>query len=284
MLVLTQLSVGAVTAGVIARWLSGADWCDAVIVIGMLAGQAGLAVAPLHLGRPHLAFRAVLGWRHSWLSREAILFGVYAAFSGAAAMFALLPHIETWLPTFVSSVTKLLLPIALRSSLEALAIVSGVAAVYCSAKIYIFTGRTFWNAKRSLPTFGGTAVVLGLALATTAAAFAETPQPLFAWLTIAAVSAKLFHEAAVFRHLDDAGSGLRLTAKLQLGELRSVSAVRFSCGVAGIALLMLAAAGIAPGVTAMLGVVALLTGEFAERWLYFSSVVPLRMPGGMPTR
>jgi formate dehydrogenase iron-sulfur subunit len=284
MLVLTQMSVGLVAVGVLARWLGAGAWCDAAIVLGMLAGQAGLAVAPLHLGRPHLAFRAVLGWRHSWLSREAILFGVYAAFSVAAATLALLPHIESLLPSFVTSAINLLLPAALRSPLEALAIVSGVAAVYCSAKIYIFTGRTFWKAKRTLPTFGGTAVVIGLATAAAVAAVAGSPSPMLAWLAIIAAATKLLLDASVLRHLNDSDGDLRLTAKLQLDPLRPVTTARLVCCAVGAACLLFSGLGLVPPVSVVLGAIALLAGEFAERWLYFSSVVPLRMPGGTPTR
>lgn len=284
MLVLTQMSVGAITVGVFARWLGAGVWCDAAIVLGMLAGQAGLAVAPLHLGRPHLAFRAVLGWRHSWLSREAILFGVYAAFSAPAALLALLPHIDSLLPTFVTSAINLLLPTALRSPLEALAIVSGFAAVYCSAKIYIFTGRTFWKAKRTLPTFGGTAVVIGLATAAAVAAIAGSSSPMLAWLAIIAAATKLLLDASVLRHLEDSDGDLRLTARLQLEPLRPATTARLVCCAVGVACLLFLGLGVAPPVTAVLGAIALLAGEFAERWLYFSSVVPLRMPGGTPTR
>jgi formate dehydrogenase iron-sulfur subunit len=284
MLVLTQMSVGAVTVGVLARWLGAGTWCDAAIVLGMIAGQAGLAVAPLHLGRPHLAFRAVLGWRHSWLSREAILFGVYAAFSAPAALFALLPHIESLLPTFVTSAANLHQPGTLRSPIEALAIVSGAAAVYCSAKIYIFTGRTFWKAKRTLPTFGGTAVVIGLATAAAVAAAAGSPSPILAWLAIIAAATKLFLDTSVLRHIKDFDGDLRLTAKLQLEPLRPVTTARLVCCAVGVACLLFSGLSVAPPVTAVLGAIALLAGEFAERWLYFSSVVPLRMPGGTPTR
>ena len=32
----------------------------------------------LHLGRPQYAYRAVIGLRHSWLSREIVAFGLFA--------------------------------------------------------------------------------------------------------------------------------------------------------------------------------------------------------------
>ena len=59
-----------------------------------------LGASVLHLGRPQYAFRAVLGLRTSWLSREALGFGLFA---GAGTAFALsqLPAIGTFLaPAF----------------------------------------------------------------------------------------------------------------------------------------------------------------------------------------
>jgi formate dehydrogenase iron-sulfur subunit len=81
MLVLTQASVG--------MWcvLSFLVWNDAspsneylgTAIIASTLGIVGVHLALAHLGRPWLAFRAFLGWRTSWLSREAIAFGVYMA-------------------------------------------------------------------------------------------------------------------------------------------------------------------------------------------------------------
>lgn len=281
MLVLTQMSVGLFTAGAIARWLGGGLWADLAIVVGMLAGQGGLAVAPLHLGRPHLAFRAVLGWRHSWLSREAVMFGVYAAFSVPAALIALLPHLEPWTPAFASDLAGLILPPALQVPAEVLGIVSGIVSIYCSAKIYIFTGRKFWLGNRTFIKFFGVAVVLGLAGATAAAAISGNVIGL-ALMASVAVVAKLFYEASLFSETED--TEIALTAGLQRGPLGGVTMTRFACGVAGIACLLLAAAGVVPMVAGAFAVLVLLVGEFAERWLYFSTVIPLRMPGGIPAK
>lgn len=284
MLVLTQLSVGAVAVGAIARWLGAGAWADATIILGALAGQGGLAVAPLHLGRPHLAFRAVLGWRHSWLSREAILFGVYAAFSMPAALLAALPYVKAWIPGFVQSILDLVLPTALQVPLEVLAIVAGSVAVYCSAKIYMFTGRTFWVGERTLAKFGGTPVVLGLATGSAAAAIAGVSVTLIAALTLFVAVAKLVYEAKLLPAAKDTEGDQRLTARLQIGPLRSVTAARFASGSLGVAFSFLAMIGVASVVFAPLAAIAFLAGELAERWLYFSTVIPLRMPGGTPAR
>jgi DMSO reductase anchor subunit len=43
----------------------------------LAAGVVGAALSTLHLGQKFRAFRAVLNWRRSWLSREIILFSVF---------------------------------------------------------------------------------------------------------------------------------------------------------------------------------------------------------------
>ncbi|QDT68828.1 Anaerobic dimethyl sulfoxide reductase chain B [Planctomycetes bacterium MalM25] len=285
MLVLTQMSVGAVAVGALMRWFGAESSAAATIVLGALAGQAGLAVAPLHLGRPHLAFRAVLGWRHSWLSREAILFGVYAAFSIGAASFAALPYVSDWLPGPILSLVETFLPTALQTPAEVLAILSGAVAVFCSAKIYMFTGRRFWLGHRTLAKFGLTPLVLGLATgAACSAVLGGESTALLAGGLFATLAAKLVYEASLLiSHPGD----LEKTARIQQTALRNASITRFGMGILGIALAGPLMSGLSGGaVSAILSVLmlgAVLVGELAERWLYFGSVVPLKMPGGTPT-
>jgi Fe-S-cluster-containing dehydrogenase component/DMSO reductase anchor subunit len=54
-------------------------------VFVVLAG-AGMGLSTLHLGRKARAWRAILNWRRSWLSREIILFSLFAA-AAAAHLF-----------------------------------------------------------------------------------------------------------------------------------------------------------------------------------------------------
>ena len=89
MLVLTQLSVGAFIVGlVLDHFLDTASLTTfrrfhATSALGF--GLLALAASTMHLGRPQYAFRAIIGLRHSWLSREIVAFG---AFAGAASLFA----------------------------------------------------------------------------------------------------------------------------------------------------------------------------------------------------
>lgn len=52
------------------------------------AGVAGMAMSTLHLGRPSRAWRAMLNWRRSWLSREVLAFPAFLATTSAWAVLA----------------------------------------------------------------------------------------------------------------------------------------------------------------------------------------------------
>ena len=90
MLVLTQLSVGAFVAGLAVRAIDQRSRAEpllrplhAVNVAGVRPARAGGEHVPP--GPAAYAFRAVLGLRHSWLSREIVAFG---AFAGLASLYA----------------------------------------------------------------------------------------------------------------------------------------------------------------------------------------------------
>lgn len=53
----------------------------------LAAGMAGMGLSTLHLGKKFRAWRAILNWRNSWLSREVIFFSV---FMGLAALYLLI--------------------------------------------------------------------------------------------------------------------------------------------------------------------------------------------------
>lgn len=293
MLVLTQMSVGAVAIGSLLRWLGGGLATDAAIVLGAAVGQAGLAAATLHLGRPHLAFRAALGWRHSWLSREALIFGAYAATSVTAALFAAMPVLESLLPRFAIDLLNLVLPAPTRPAAEALAMLSGAAGIFCSAMIYVFTGREFWLGGRTFGKFFGTAAVLGFAgtLAAATAMAASSGAAVPAWVlwflslgTIASTFGKLWFERSIVAGPHQRTETLRLTAKLLDGPLSLISRARVTSAAIGgtlLPLLTLAVDGYTAAVLALIGFALSVLGELAARAIYFSAVVPLRMPGGL---
>lgn len=138
MLVLTQLSVGAFTTDLVLR-LGGTF--DAFVAVA--TGVVALGASVLHLGRPRYAYRAVIGVRHSWLSREIVAFGAFTVLATLAAL------------------TR-------STALGWVATAFGFAGVACSVLIYTSTRR--WRAaavtaRFALTTAAGGLVVVSRAIA-----------------------------------------------------------------------------------------------------------------------
>jgi len=283
MLVLTQLSVGTFVLALLAgpRLGSARDWTG---LVALVVGLVALGASVLHLGRPWLAWRAVLGLRHSWLSREIVAFGGFAAVATADAA-------ARW-----SSVQP-----GLVSTLDRAVVALGLLGVACSAQIYVVTRRRWWSAGRTWPRFGLSALVAGSAtvIALTVlvaigrdatgghAMVVGAVRPL-ALLLVAAMVVKVGLELAVLLpwcHLPDE---VERTARLLVGDLRVLLIRRLAAaGVGGVvlplALVALAAARTPPsaitGLVVMASLVLVVAGELAERRLFFLAVSSPRMPG-----
>ena len=245
MLVLTQMAVGMFAA----LALGGAAQ-PMLATAAFVLLQAGLAVSVLHLGRPLGAWRFFLGLRTSWMSREILGFGALAGTAAAGTAAAWIPPLR-----------ELAAPLATMTALV------GVAAVFCSAMIYIDTRRALWAARLTLPRFFGTTLLLGTASAagvwprmgTVAVAIRAA---LFAWEAFA------FRRA--LRHADDpVHRSALLVWRLRRPLLFANVALVFAAtgfGLAGCAALALAATA---------------ASQLIERYFFFAAVVAPRMPGGV---
>ena len=292
MLVLTQLSVGAFIAGQMLEsvlppsLLTAFQQLHSTSALGF--GLLALAASTMHLGRPQYAFRAVIGLRHSWLSREIVAFG---AFAGAAFLFAGI----CWFR-----------PISwLAPTLGWLVVVTGVAGVFCSVMIYAFTDREFWSFGLTAAKFSLTSAILGIAATWLSilvfGAFVDTPTagilsrragvPLVQAL-IVATAAKLFLEALLFRHLlQRRQSPLKRSARLLVGPLAGSMFARVACGLLG-GIVMPSflwnelATDESRGLFLVISVpmlfVACLVGELLERYQFFAACAKPRMPGTIP--
>jgi Fe-S-cluster-containing dehydrogenase component/DMSO reductase anchor subunit len=272
MLVLTQLAAGGFLVELLLR-LAGQGAGAAILVPAVGLGLLGIAASLLHLGRPLYAYRAILGIRHSWLSREVVAF---AAFAQLATLCA---GLEVLAPAWTAA--RPALGIMLVGSSAAL----GLLGVACSVMVYHVVRRPFWRAARSGVKFAGTTLLLGLALALAAAA----PSPIVAAALIAVALGKLSFEVSERRSRDQSDP-LGQTAWLLRGPLNRTFKLRLVIGVAGDVLLpvslLVATLFGAPGAAVASGVVALaasLAGEVLERSLFFRAVVSPRMPGGLPS-
>jgi formate dehydrogenase iron-sulfur subunit len=298
MLVLTQLSVGAFIVGLILDALLDHQQAAALRPLhaasALAFGLLALGASTLHLGRPLYAFRAVLGLRHSWLSREIVALGIFAmlACAYAAAVYLTRQQVSSQVPW-------------LRWLGGSVAIVGGVG-IFCSAMIYIFTGRECWSFLRVVVRFTLTSALLGVALVwlsiltLTVLAPSQTLRHLIqahgnqlCGALIFLAAAKLLFDAAIFRHLlARRMTPLKRSSLLMLGDLGSVTLARYAAGLlGGIVLPLILTQAIdadpTPGglvrfvvLTSMMFVAAL-AGELMERYLFFAACAAPRMPGGM---
>lgn len=295
MLVLTQLSVGAFVIGQLVLNSEAADPAlmasirPAYAIAGLMVGLIGMNAAVLHLGRPQYAFRAFLGLRTSWLSREILAFGVFAGFASASVATLLLARER-----------ESLLPLA--DFLEFMTALSGIFAVFCSVMIYVKTQRPLWNAPQTGSKFFLTSIVLGLPIAllvsliacrfnealSISAVMQSYGQSLCRWLIIA-VSVKLAVESSVLLWLKARRlTPMKRAAMLLTGELRKVQFSRFAVAIVGGLLLPYMLMSQEPtaswdpttlGFTVSMMTVLLLLGELMERYLFFAASVAPRMPG-----
>ncbi|MDE0838866.1 MAG: dimethyl sulfoxide reductase anchor subunit, partial [Kiritimatiellae bacterium] len=298
MLVLTQLSVGTFLWDFIIRVLfKGTDMIGGGLYAGgaFMLGVLALGASVLHLGRPLYAFRAVLGLKTSWLSREIIVFGLYA---GVAMLFAasfVNPASVPWLMGPLEALRDL------RPVLSLAVALSGVVGVFCSVMVYGVTQRPLWGTPTVGFKFFMTMLVLGLALIWAASSIHlgwtshEALETFFVsagrtmCLTVAALaSLKLLYEVTSLAHLKDKlHSPARRAAVLSVRELRGVTVLRYGLGlIGGVLLPVLALSGATMISTWMLVAIPLVSflflvlGELLERHLFFVTSVAPRMPGG----
>jgi len=154
MLVLTQLSVGMHVMNWCFRALLAEISLNSLAVthvaIALISAIIALGASTMHLGRPMYAYRAVVGLRTSWLSREIIIFMGYAVCS---IIFAVL--------VFYRPTTQGL--ISLYGIMNYGIIIFGIAGVFSSAMVYHCTPRFYWNFMMTGPKFFLTTIILGSA-------------------------------------------------------------------------------------------------------------------------
>ena len=293
MLVLTQLSVGAFCSGLVLERFLESSLVTAMRPLHTLTalqfGLVALAASTLHLGRPQYAYRAVIGLRHSWLSREILAFGVFA---GLAVLYAggnwigsenFTRFWQTWIGWAVAA--------------------SGLVGVFCSVMIYAFTQKALWSFSLTSIRFLLTTAMLGtaaiwLTLLLMSAGGSESAATIItkhglhiAQSLISVAGLKLVFELALLRHLTDRQTTpLKRSAMLMTGPLVGFSIARFALGLLGgivMPALLLPTISqshtdpvVLPIVVSML-FVACLAGELLERYLFFAAVASPRMPGSL---
>jgi len=256
---LAPLAVGGLV-GLLAvpalRPAPGIDWAAMVV---LAAGLLALLVSLLHLGRPWRAPLALLRLDTSWLSREVLLFGLFLL---ALAGYAILPALNLGAAgLFLVGVAAALL---------------GLAGTLATGATYRLHARPSWDQWLSLASFPvgalSTGCLFGFFLARQFAG-----RPPVAGLASAGAGLLLAASLVVSwlrstRRRPESPEG-RLSRQLVLGPDLWLLVVRMAAGV--LALVMISAGGGAQ----FLAWIPALIGEFADRVLFFKTVVPVTLRG-----
>jgi Fe-S-cluster-containing dehydrogenase component/DMSO reductase anchor subunit len=151
MLLLTQMGVGLwVSAAAVQAHLPPSVRLPLLLTAWTVL-HAGLGASVFHLGQPLRAWRAFLGWRTSWMSREIIVFGGLSVLATATVTVELARAAGRW-------------PLALNPALLVpLTAGIGLLAVFTSAMIYVDTRRPCWRAQETFIRFFGQVFLLGAA-------------------------------------------------------------------------------------------------------------------------
>jgi Fe-S-cluster-containing dehydrogenase component/DMSO reductase anchor subunit len=298
LLVLTQLSVGTFVADLVSTGLGG----ETFLAIGrphrslvaLAMGLLALGASTFHLGRPAYAFRAVLGIRTSWMSREVLAFGLFAA---SAMTTAALYWVEPAARALGFAVPPAAVIDHARSIFGWVVAASGALGVFCSVMLYQVTSRRWWSLARTSYRFVLTSAVLGLATTVVSvlvygfvdggfeAARAAATSLLPSLALVAAL--KLGADAEIFLHLKSRGLGeLKRSALLLVGELKKFAASRFALGLGALGLVWILSRSPGIGPEVMLGLALaswalFVGGEGLERMLFFRALSAPKMPGAV---
>jgi len=251
----------------------------------------GLMAAPLHLGKPLKAWRAFLGWRKSWLSREIIAFNQFAPLAAAATALAWLPFLAgkfpklgellQKLPAWVPPLEKFVLPLTLGAAL------TGLGCVFVSSMVYVDTKRPLWSARFSFGNFFGTSLLLGATLAALVSAWTTGPTPA---TQIAAAAALLIRTALfVWRRLElraalsNPQSPIHFNARVIRDLLPGTTTARTGLFIASTVFGLLAIGNVlgCAAIWASLAAAATFASEIIARYVFFVAGSSKRMPGAV---
>lgn len=275
MTVLTQMSLGAFGALFIGDILSlfgffKPNWILALLVLAPAA--LGLPLSALHLGRPLKALSAMKNLKTSWLSREAAALG---AFAGLMSLNVAL--------YFFDVVTTV------RLAFEFLTLLTGIYGIHAQAMIYRIPARPSWDRVSTNRKFLTTAysglflVTLGLLIV----GQSDSATPLLSAAMILAVVHGFVTLDATSELKKSTVPQLEKTLRLYgetFGKIHTIRWIALGIGAFGLPLLatLFIASGLMSAAIAILalGFLLIVLSELLDRFLFYTTVVPLSMAGG----
>jgi len=255
-----------------------------LLLFGLIGVQTlALVMSTLHLGKPHLFYRAFNNLRYSPVSREVAGIAVFYNFLGAYTLLSGLPMLFTWLP---AGLTAGLIQLCGWG-----AVISGLVALYFMHSIYRIPARPFWNHWQVLSSFYGSMLALGplvVVLTYIAAQLLQHPHWTstvndFAWLILTGLlleAVGLFYHARDLRRASGEGMASHYEQRTKFGNTYLLR----NAGIA-LSIFMLALTGLLqPGGTAGLimwvaSAIMIVGTALIGRALFYALVIPTTMPG-----
>jgi len=277
MTVLTQISLGGFLALFLGDVMSlfgfeKTNWIMALLV--MLPSAIGLPLSALHLGRPFLALTAMKNIKTSWLSREALALGV---FTGLMSLVVALYFFES--------------SVVFRLVVELLTLAVGVYGIYAQSMIYRIKARPSWNRVTTNFKFFGVAYIGAflVALVSTILTFHSVIIPLVSLGMLGAL-AQLFFTYEDIRSLDTIQENeyqLQRSKRLLYEHFANVKLWRVSLLVIGgivlplfVLVLVNNSSSFVMSIVLALSLILVFVSELFDRFLFYTTVVPLGMAGG----
>ncbi len=257
---LAPLSVGGLLALLMtggARPAAGLDWA-AVVLLGV--GLLALVGSLLHLGRPFRAFRAIMRFGTSWLSREVILFGLFLLCLAAYAV----P------PTLVGGSEA-------GFFVGVVAEIAGLVGLLATGEVYRLRSRPAWNQWTATISFPlgalSSGLLFGIFVERLSSVSASYGSGVGAVSIVAIVALLLAMASSWVRssRLQRGSEEERAGYRLLFGRYRWVVALRMAGAACALVLAVLG------GVALLAAWIPAAVGELADRILFFNTVIPVSL-------
>ena len=281
MTILTQMSVGGFIALFLGELLFSLGFSNLATgntllsIIVIIPALIGLPLSALHLGRPLLAMTAMKNWRNSWLSREALALGVFAAL-GNVLILSYYFQIDTMKNIALFSGSMI-----------------GLYGVYAQSKIYRIKARPSWDKISTNKKFIGS-MYLGLLLVSLTLSIQNFNNSAMVVLSIM-ILISFYHILTITNEInfykflqEDEEDFYQLNKTKQLLEnnfkthlkIRYFSLILFSVVIPVISIIFLANKNIdIASIALFISFIGATCSELIGRYLFYVTVVPLGLAG-----
>ncbi|MGI1660162.1 MAG: dimethyl sulfoxide reductase anchor subunit family protein [Desulfitobacterium sp.] len=227
----------------------------------LILSAVGIIASLLHLGKPALALSTIMNFSASWLSREILFSG---GFFGLLAIF-------WWLERTEKSTS-------IKTIAGWLACISGLAAVFSMAQLYMETIIPAWQSANTLVDFFATTVILGaIVLYVTAGQKGREKLPRLEFLVLGIVLVQIAFFPNYMAGLGALSGAGQESVSLLAGGYGATAILRWLFVLGGVFLLVISRLGkFAKQPTFLyVAVTVLIIGEVMGRYLFYTSGIPI---------